>query len=273
VWPVDSVAANREVQRDDLCRQLHFGDRRSRDITVTVTANPWTALGAPTTGTSVNHTFTIAGWAADLAAGRGTGVSVVHVYALPNPGSGTPAFNLGAATDGSSRPDVGAYFGSQFEHSGYALTTTLSPGVYMLTAYAYSTVTNTWSAAQSVTVTVATSNPLIAIDTPAASATVGQPFTVAGWAIDTGAPSGSGMQWVDVYALPSGGSGMGTHVGGAAPTGSRPDVGAYYGAPFTNSGYSVSVSGLAPGTYTLNVFALSTVSGQWSLQQRTVTVQ
>jgi hypothetical protein len=59
----------------------------------------------------------------------------------------------------------------------------------------------------------------------------------------------------------------------AAPTGSRPDVGAYCGPPFTNSGYSVMVSGLAPGTYTLNVYALSTVSGQWSLHQRTVTVQ
>jgi hypothetical protein len=78
---------------------------------------------------------------------------------------------------------------------------------------------------------------------------------------------------MDVYALPSGGSGMGTYVGGTAPNGSRPDVGAYYGPQFTNSGYGLVVSGLAPGTYTLHVYAFSTVSGTWSMQPRTITVQ
>ncbi len=132
---------------------------------------------------------------------------------------------------------------------------------------------NTWASAQTATFTVAASNPLIAIDTPAASATVGQPFTIAGWAIDTGAPSGTGIQYLHIYARPTGTSGQGTFLGFATYGGSRPDVGAYYGAQFTNSGYGFSVSGLSPGVYDLGVWALSTVSGQWSVQYRTVTVQ
>jgi hypothetical protein len=244
-----------------------------REVTVTVTANPHMWVDTPVHGSGVNQTFAIAGWAVDLAAGSGTGVNTVHVWKTPNPGSGAPAVFVGAAAYGGARPDIAAAYGSQFQDSGWSLTMNLTPGVYQLTAYAFSTVAQNFTQAQSVTVTVATSTPLIAIDTPASGATASQPFTLAGWAIDLGAPSGTGIQYLHIYALLSGGSGQGTFLGFATYNLPRPDVGAYYGAQFTNSGYSFTVSGLAPGMYQFGVWALSAVSGQWSVQTRTVTVQ
>ena len=89
---------------------------------------------------------------------------------------------------------------------------------------------------------------------------------MAGWAIDLGAPSGTGIrEWIDVYSAAVGGSGMGTHVRRGERRPAPAGRGRYYGPQFTNSGYGVSVSGLAPGTYTLNVYAFSTVSGTWSV--------
>jgi hypothetical protein len=122
-------------------------------------------------------------------------------------------------------------------------------------------------------VTVATSQPLLAIDVPTANATTGQPFSVAGWAIDLGAPSGTGVDAVHVYAVANGGAGAQTLLGAATYGTARGDVGAAYGSPFTNSGYGLSVTGLAPGSYQINVYAHSTVSGQWTVQSRLVTVQ
>jgi hypothetical protein len=53
---------------------------------------------------------------------------------------------------------------------------------------------------------------------------------------------------------------------GAATYGvSRPDVAAAFGSRFLNSGYTLNVTtNLAPGTYTLVVFARSTVTGTFS---------
>jgi hypothetical protein len=246
---------------------------QSREITVTVAANPAMWIDAPAHGSSVNHTFTMVGWAIDAAAATGTGVNTVHVWATPSGGSAT---FLGAATYGSARGDIATTYGSQFLNSGWSLTTTLSPGVYQLTAYAYSLVSGGFTLAQSVTVTVATSVPGIAIDAPAAGVTVAQPFGITGWAVDVGAPAGTGpgMDAVHIYAIANSGAGAWTFLGAATYGGARPDVAAYFGnAQFTNSGYGLTASGLAPGTYLINVYAHSTVSGQWAVSQRVVTVQ
>jgi nucleotide-binding universal stress UspA family protein len=85
------------------------------------------------------QSVTVAGWAVDLAAGSGTGVSAVHVWVLPNPGSGQPAQFLGAATYGGSRPDVAGAYGSQFQSSGYSISGTLAPGTYQAQVFAWST--------------------------------------------------------------------------------------------------------------------------------------
>ena len=109
----------------------------------------------PQTSSTVSGTFQVGGWALDLGAPTGTGVDAVHVYAYPNPGSGTPPIFLGVAALGGSRPDVGAVYGSQFNNSGYNLLAQgLSPGVYQIVVYARSTITGTFNNSRAVVVTV-----------------------------------------------------------------------------------------------------------------------
>jgi hypothetical protein len=218
---------------------------------------------------AVNQTFTVAGWAVDEAAASGTGVNTLHVWAYPTTGS--PIF-LGAAGYGGARGDIGAAYGAPFTNSGFSLTASLAPGTYQLVVYAWSLVANGFNQAQSLTVTVASSTPLVSLEAPAPGATVGQPFVVGGWAIDQGAPSGTGIDAVHVYAVANSGAGASAFLGAAPNTGSRPDVGAAYGSQFTNSGFTMSAGGLASGTYRLDVYVHSTVSGQWTVVSRLFTV-
>jgi YD repeat-containing protein len=239
-------------------------------VTVTVQANPQMWVDAPTPNSVVNQSFAVVGWAIDLATATGTGVSVLHVWAYP--ASGSPIF-LGVPSYGHARVDVGAAFGAPFTNSAFSLTASLAPGTYQIVAYAWSTVVNNWAQAQSVTVTVATSQPVLAIEAPANNSTSGQPLIVGGWSIDLGTPSGTGIDAVHIYAVASGGSGAWTFLGAAPYGGARGDVGAYYGAQFTNSSYTFSYGALPPGYYQINVYAHSAVSGQWTLASRLVTVQ
>jgi hypothetical protein len=236
-------------------------------VTVTVQANPRMWVDTPAVNATLTHTFTIAGWAVDVAAASGPGVDAIHIWAYPNPGSGAPPVFWGAATYGGARGDVGAAYGAQFTNSGFGLTKTgITPGAYQIVVSAHSTVTGTFNQSQSVVVTVATANPVMVIDIPAANATKGQPFSIAGWAIDRGAPQGTGpgVDIVHVWAYANAGAGPATFVGQAWATGARPDVGAIYGSQFTNSGYGLSVSGLAPGQYLFAVNARSTVTGTFN---------
>jgi hypothetical protein len=87
---------------------------------------------------------------------------------------------------------------------------------------------------------------------------------VSGWAIDDfGAPTGTGVDTVHVWAFPQSGSAQ--FLGVAAYGLGRPDVATAFGPQFTNSGFSLSVNGLAPGTYTLVAYAHSVTNGfdQW----------
>ena len=95
----------------------------------------------------------VAGWAADLDAGIGTGVDTLHVWAYPA-GGGNPIF-AGVADYGGARPDVAAIYGEQFRNSGYGLTiAALPPGTYDLAIFAFSTVRGTFVPAKVVRVTV-----------------------------------------------------------------------------------------------------------------------
>ncbi len=117
--------------------------------------------------------------------------------------------------------------------------------------------------------------PTVALDTPS-NANVPQSFQLAGWAIDRGAATGTGVDAVHAYAYPSDTSGNPTgtpiFLGAAAYGGSRPDVGAAYGSQFTNSAYQLTVTDLAAGYYRLVVLARSTVSGAWQDSQRLIQV-
>lgn len=244
-----------------------------RDVTLTVQANPYMSIEVPAPSTSVNQTFSMSGWAIDYAAASGTGVSTLHVWAYPNPGSGQAPIFLGVPAFGN-RGDVAAQFGSEFLNSGWSLTATLAPGTYQLYVAVWSTVTNSFNQAQTVVFTVATSNPALAIDQPAPSSTVAQPFGITGWAIDLGAPpgTGTGVDAVDVHVISNGGAGSWTYIG-RATSGNRPDIAALHGSQFLSSGWGITASGLAPGYYQMNVYMHSTVSGQWTVQTIWVTVQ
>src|SRR5439155_16037618 len=181
----------------------------------------------------------------------GTGIDAVHVYAVP---AGGNAIFLGAATYGTARPDVAALYGSRFLDSGFVLPVTGLPiGTYTIIAFAHSTVTGTFDGLTSVTVTVTapSSNPVIAIDAPAASQLVTSAFEVAGWAADLGASAGTGVDAVQFYVFPNDGGGAPVFVGAASYGLPRPDVGALLGTQFTNCGYHFTITGLGPGAYLL----------------------
>jgi hypothetical protein len=107
------------------------------------------------------------------------------------------------------------------------------------------------------------SNPLLALDVPSEGSSVQPGFAVAGWAVDTGAPAGTGVDAVHVWAFPT--SGASPIFVGAATLGiARPDVGAYLGnGRFSSSGYALMGS-LPPGTYDLRVYAFSNVAGTFN---------
>lgn len=237
--------------------------------------NPTMSNDAPGNGAVVASSFTIAGWAADLGAPGGTGVDSIHVWAYPNPGSGAAAVLLGIAAYGGVRPDVGQAFGTRFTNSGYSLTINgLAPATYQVVVFAHSTVTGTFSNSKTFTITVI-GTPRMSIDTPGNATAVGQMFDVAGWAIDTAAASGTGVDVLHIYAYPNPGSGQAPlYLGNAFYAGARPDIGTLYGAQFTNSGYSLRITGLAAGAYDIVVYARSTVTGTFNNAQGVrVTVQ
>ena len=100
-----------------------------------------------------------------------------------------------------------------------------------------------------VTVNV-TQSRYLQVESPANGASLTQPFTVTGYAIDTRVPTGTGVDRVDVYAMPTTGGGrilLGTATYGEA----RPAVGSTHGSRFTNSGFTLTVNNAPGGTYRL----------------------
>lgn len=111
----------------------------------------------------------------------------------------------------------------------------------------------------------------MSLDVPSQGQAVSGQFAVAGWALDLSASGGSGVDTVHVWAqnvattewIWVGAAGMGV---------ARPDVGGLYGAQFAASGFAMMGS-LAPGTYDINVFAHSLVSGTFNnVQTKRITV-
>ena len=152
---------------------------------------------------------------------------------------------------------------------------TWQPGVGFLRAYDF--VFARWSAGRAVerrevriVINPRGSNrigPQVVIDLPAAGADVQQPFSVAGWAIDLDAASGTGVDTLHVWAYPRSGCGGAAceaapiFLGATAYGGRRPDVGAIFGDRFRASGYGLTADSLPPGVYDLAVFAWSTAAG------------
>ena len=91
----------------------------SAQSTPSTTVQMW--LDDPGVNQTLAWPLQIRGWAIDPAAPSGAGVAMVHLYAYPDPGSGTPPVFLGAAVPNYSRPDVGAVFGARFANAGFLL--------------------------------------------------------------------------------------------------------------------------------------------------------
>lgn len=228
-------------------------------------SRPALTIDSPVPDATVGTSFAISGWTLDAGAFAGTGIDAVHVYAYPSPGSGVAPIFLGVAALHISRPDVGALFGARFTPSGFSMISPqLAPGAYLIAAFGRSTVSDGFTvvATRAVTVAGPRSQPLMSLDVPAMDAILSGQFLVAGWAIDRGAPAGTGVETVHVWAIPADGSAA-RFVGVAATGVNRTDVGAIFGTQFTPSGYAITTS-LPPGRYTIAAFAWSTVAGAFN---------
>lgn len=115
------------------------------------------------------------------------------------------------------------------------------------------------------------SDPIMEIESPVQSASVAQPFSVSGWAIDLAAIAGIGVDVVRVRAIRSGTT-IEVAWGTATLGTSRPDIGAIYGSQFVNSGYSLTVANQAAGEYAVFIDAHSVSSGLWNTKATTLFV-
>jgi hypothetical protein len=94
------------------------------------------------------------------------------------------------------------------------------------------------------------------LESPGASAVLPSSFTATGWALDPAAPSGTGVDAIQIYAYHNFGSGEAAQFLGNADYGlPRNDVAGSYGEQFADSGFSLDVARLATGSYRLFVFA------------------
>ena len=115
-------------------------------------------------------------------------------------------------------------------------------------------------------------SPHMGLEIPAEWASVSQPFTVSGWALDAGAASGAGIDDVEVWAYQDPGSGHFQTLWGHATLGvSRPDIAAIYGSPFANAGFTLTVSG-QPNAYDQYTVWAHTTTGVWQGVTQTAVV-
>jgi hypothetical protein len=130
-----------ERRSDDLeatTNELHRSVRDLQSASGSRLSGPRASIDAPAADATVAQPLHLGGWAIDLDATVGTGISTLHVWAYPVSG-GPPQF-VGVATVGS-RPDIAAKFGPQFRESGFGLAIEgLRPGTYDLAVFPWSTV-------------------------------------------------------------------------------------------------------------------------------------
>ncbi len=183
---------------------------------------------------------------------------------------------VGLAWDANSESNIAGYvvrWGTQSRtytnamdvHNTTSATITLGDTTtYYIAVEAYNTA-NLHSSPSSEVIVKAPKGAL-AIDTPKNNAFVTAPFNVTGWAIDSGALFGTGVDVVQVWAYPNPGSGApAVFVGAGAYGTARSDVATAFGSQFSASGFSVTVTNLAPAPYQINVFGHSTITGTFSM--------
>lgn len=249
----------------------------SSEVSTTVagSSQPQLQIDAPASGAVKPSDLLLSGWAVDTASTAGTGIDALHVYAYPNPGSGAAPMFLGQASYGGARPDVAAVLGApRYTNSGYTLPIVgLTPGVWQISVYAHSAVSNAFVTVKSTTFTVysptAAPRPTgetAAIGVPVMASTVTSWLSVGGWAVDLRSPSGPGVDVVQVWAYPKPGSGSTPLFLGNAPYGrTRSDISSLFGTKFLNSGFHLDVMGMPEGMYDIVVLPRSVVSNAYEV--------
>ena len=229
---------------------------------------PWMHIDEP--APTAPQPFRVRGWAIEQSVNPADGpqptVSLVHVWAWPVLG-GVPTF-LGAVPASGNRPDIAAVFGSAYAAAEFSVPVHgLPTGTYAIVAYALSARLGTFTQQTGVLVSVLPGTR-IAIDGP--GPTVPRTFAVSGWAADPSAATGPGVDAVHVWAFPDTGAAP-IWVGAATYGGARDDIAGIFGPSFRASGYWTFGS-LPPGHYTLEVFAHSTVTGEFTPATTPLTV-
>ncbi len=238
-------------------------------------------LETPTANAKVGGNVVISGYALDKASTTGTGVQAVHVYLDGDQAGGS---FLGAADYGQGRNDIGSQLGdARFGKSGFSLTwdaSKVTPGDHTINVFTLSAVTGRWdklSAAVTVVPRPFPDDPVIRIMEPYDNAGLGGAASVVkGWAVDRNAPTGTGVDKVEVW-----------FDGPRDVTGSIKLGEASYGNPFGSPGDELGDPRFAPsgfllawsplqfraGTHTLYVYVHSVHTDVWVLRKIPITIQ
>ncbi len=123
-------------------------------------SDPRIKIDSPASNSEVVGNVTIRGWAADLKASSGPGVTQVHIYLDGTVGGGGTI--IAGAEYGIERSDVADAYGEQFRNSGYTYTwdtSEVSPGKHTLYIYAKSTISGWNYETREVTVLADTTPP------------------------------------------------------------------------------------------------------------------
>jgi glucose/arabinose dehydrogenase len=239
---------------------VEYGGTIKRIASAAPVSVPLMSIDSPLNNAVLTQPFAIGGWAINSVATGSAGISTIHVWAYPLSTGGNPIF-AGVASLGISRPDVGAAFGSQFANAGFQLPVSgLVPGDYLFAVYAMMHATGTFDIVKTVNVRIR-SSMLLAIDAPAANSTVDRTFLVGGWAINTAAASGIGIDALHVWALDP--SGSYSFIGAVTTFSNRADVGTAFGAQFTQSGYTIIGTLPSAGNWFVLVYPHNALTGQF----------
>jgi len=102
------------------------------------------------------------------------------------------------------------------------------------------------------------------IDVPREGDIVSGAITIAGWALDPSAWTGSGIDAVHVWAQRvDEAAATPQFLGAAALGGQRPDVAAVYGASFGTAGFSLTTNALPAGEYDITIFVWNRRTARW----------
>ena len=132
-------------------------------------------------------------------------------------------------------------------------------GELYVTSYAAGTILRITSTSEP-----AASGAILTVESPVGGSPVISPFLISGWALDTDAPEGTGIDAIQAWAVPWSG-GPARTVGTARLGILRDDVALTFGSQFSRAGFAFFASGLPPDRYTLVVAALLRGTGTWSV--------